>query len=150
MIAVLGGGLCGLAAGLMLARDGHDVTVLERDEAPVPGNPEAAWAWRRPGVAQFNQAHYLQPLGRAVLEAELPDVLAAFVADGAVPDTRAGAAAAGHRRPRAAAGRRALRGVHGAPLDAGAGAGPRGGGAGAARPCGAACPRSGSRSPAGA
>ena len=76
---VLGGGLCGLTAAMMLARDGQRVTVLERDPAPVPADAEAAWErWRRDGVAQFRQAHYLQPLGRSVLEAELPDVLEAL------------------------------------------------------------------------
>jgi 2-polyprenyl-6-methoxyphenol hydroxylase-like FAD-dependent oxidoreductase len=81
---MLGGGLCGLSAAMMLARDGHRVTVLERDPAPVPGDPEAAWErWRRDGVVQFRQAHYLQPLGRAVLEDELPDVLEAFKDAGA-------------------------------------------------------------------
>jgi 2-polyprenyl-6-methoxyphenol hydroxylase-like FAD-dependent oxidoreductase len=81
---VLGGGLCGLSAAMMLARDGHRVTVLERDPAPLPENPEAAWErWRRDGVTQFRQAHYLLPLGRGVLEAELPDVLEAFKAAGA-------------------------------------------------------------------
>src|SRR5689334_8114034 len=81
---VLGGGLCGLSAAMMLARDGQRVTVLERDPAPLPESPEAAWErWRRDGVVQFRQAHYLQPLGRAVLEAELPDVLEAFKAAGA-------------------------------------------------------------------
>ena len=83
-IVVLGGGVCGLAAGLMLARDGHAVTLLERDPAPVPDSPEAAWeAWERRGVAQFHQTHFLQSRGRAVLEAELADVLAAFTAAGA-------------------------------------------------------------------
>ena len=42
-VIVLGGGLCGLASALMLARDGHEVTVLERDPAPVPESPERAW-----------------------------------------------------------------------------------------------------------
>jgi flavin-dependent dehydrogenase len=32
---VLGAGPTGLAAGMMLARDGHRVTILERDGAPV-------------------------------------------------------------------------------------------------------------------
>jgi phytoene dehydrogenase-like protein len=33
-ILVLGGGVCGLTAGMLLSRDGHEVTVLERDSAP--------------------------------------------------------------------------------------------------------------------
>ena len=36
-IAVLGGGVCGLASGLMLARDGLEVTVLERDRGSLAG-----------------------------------------------------------------------------------------------------------------
>ncbi len=83
-IIVLGGGVCGLAAGLMLARDGHDVTLLERDPAPVPDSPLAAWErWERGGVPQFRQAHGIQPRGRQVLDDELPDVSAALVAAGA-------------------------------------------------------------------
>jgi len=83
-VIVLGGGLCGLASALMLARDGHEVTVLERDPAPVPESPERAWeAWERGGVAQFRQAHYMQPRGRQVLGAELPDVLGAIREAGA-------------------------------------------------------------------
>jgi 2-polyprenyl-6-methoxyphenol hydroxylase-like FAD-dependent oxidoreductase len=61
------------------------ICVLERDAAPVPDSPEAAWeAWQRNGVAQFNQAHFLQALGARVLDAELPDVRDAFVGAGAV------------------------------------------------------------------
>ena len=83
-VIVLGGGLSGLASGLMLARDDHDVTVLERDPSPVPDTPECAWeSWERHGVVQFRQAHYLQPRGRQVLEAELPDVRDALAAAGA-------------------------------------------------------------------
>lgn len=41
-IVVVGGGIVGLGASLMLARDGHQVTVLERDPAPPP-DPEGAW-----------------------------------------------------------------------------------------------------------
>jgi 2-polyprenyl-6-methoxyphenol hydroxylase-like FAD-dependent oxidoreductase len=83
-ILILGGGVCGLAAGLLLARDGHDVTLLERDAAPVPASPLAAWeGWRRDGVPQFHQAHGIQPRGRALLDVELPDVSAALVAAGA-------------------------------------------------------------------
>ena len=83
-VIVLGGGVCGLATGLMLARDGHEVTVLERDPSPVPESPERAWeVWERHGVAQFRQAHYLHARGRHVLEAELPDVRDALVEAGA-------------------------------------------------------------------
>ena len=83
-ILVLGGGVCGLSAGLMLARDGHAVTLLERDAAPVPDSPERAWgAWRRAGVPHFKQPHGLQPLARTVLERELPDVVAACRQSGA-------------------------------------------------------------------
>jgi 2-polyprenyl-6-methoxyphenol hydroxylase-like FAD-dependent oxidoreductase len=83
-IIVLGAGVSGLAAGLLLHRDGHDVTVLERDEGPVPSSPQDAWErWGREGVAQFRQAHYLTPRGHEVLSAELPDVRAAVEAAGA-------------------------------------------------------------------
>jgi 2-polyprenyl-6-methoxyphenol hydroxylase-like FAD-dependent oxidoreductase len=58
--------------------------VLERDDAPVPDSIDDAWErWERGGVVQFRQAHYLQPLGRAVLDAELPDVRDALLAAGA-------------------------------------------------------------------
>ncbi len=57
-IIVLGGGLCGLASALLLARDGHEVTVLEQDPDPVPDTPAEAWErWHRGGVAQFRQPH---------------------------------------------------------------------------------------------
>jgi 2-polyprenyl-6-methoxyphenol hydroxylase-like FAD-dependent oxidoreductase len=84
-ILMLGGGVSGLAGGLMLARDGHEVTVLERDGQAVPESGEQAWErWSREGVIQFRQAHILTSAGRAVLEDALPDVLEALVSAGAV------------------------------------------------------------------
>jgi 2-polyprenyl-6-methoxyphenol hydroxylase-like FAD-dependent oxidoreductase len=84
-IIMLGGGVCGLASGIMLARDGHQVTILERDEAPVPECVEDAWErWSRHGVTQFRQPHYLQPGGRAVLDQEIPDVAGALEQAGAL------------------------------------------------------------------
>jgi 2-polyprenyl-6-methoxyphenol hydroxylase-like FAD-dependent oxidoreductase len=79
-ILVLGGGMIGLSAALMLTKDGHDVTLLERDSGPRPGSPEEAWQdWERRGVAQFRQPHFLQPGGRQVLDARLPEVTEALV-----------------------------------------------------------------------
>lgn len=82
-IIVLGAGVCGLTAGMLLRRDGHEVTILERDPAPVPGSPQEAWErWTRDGVTQFRQPHYLHSRGRIVLEEELPEVVAALDAAG--------------------------------------------------------------------
>ena len=82
-VLVLGGGLVGTAAAMMLARDGHDVTVLERDAAEPPVSvTEALERWERPGVAQFNQVHYMHARFRHVLDAELSDVRDALIANG--------------------------------------------------------------------
>ena len=82
---MLGAGICGLTAGLLLRRDGHEVTILERDDAPTPHSPTEAWErWNRAGVTQFRQPHYLQSGGRIALEEELPDVLASLEAAGAL------------------------------------------------------------------
>jgi 2-polyprenyl-6-methoxyphenol hydroxylase-like FAD-dependent oxidoreductase len=84
-IIVLGAGFCGLVTGMVLVRDGHEVTMLERDDQPAPGSPDQAWeGWSRNGVNQFRQPHLLQPRGRAVLEALLPDVLAGLEEAGGV------------------------------------------------------------------
>ena len=81
---MLGGGVCGLAGGMLLARDGHEVTALERDAAPVPDSLDEAWGtWDREGVTQFRLAHFLAPAGCAVLGQDLPEVLQGLVAAGA-------------------------------------------------------------------
>jgi 2-polyprenyl-6-methoxyphenol hydroxylase-like FAD-dependent oxidoreductase len=84
-ILMIGGGVCGLAATLLLARDGHHVTVLERDDDAPPDAAPAAWeSWERSGVAQFRQPHNLMPGLRRVLEAEMADIQEALVREGAV------------------------------------------------------------------
>ena len=84
-VVVLGAGVCGLASAMLLAREGHDVTVLERDPEPAPDTLDEAWeTWSRGGVAQFRLAHYLHARAREMLEADLPDVRDALLAAGAV------------------------------------------------------------------
>jgi 2-polyprenyl-6-methoxyphenol hydroxylase-like FAD-dependent oxidoreductase len=81
-ILVLGGGVIGLSMAMMLARQGHDVTVFERDSHPLPGSPEEAW--ERRGVAQFRLPHYLQPRVGRLLDSHLPDVKEALLSVGCV------------------------------------------------------------------
>lgn len=81
---MVGGGICGLGAALLLARDGHDVTVVEKDEDLVPGSIDDCWdSWSRKGVAQFRQPHNFMPGMRLMLENELPEVQNAMVDAGA-------------------------------------------------------------------
>src|SRR5580704_18982474 len=78
-VVIAGAGVVGLAAALLLAKDHHRVTVLERDRAAPPEAPEAAWTgWQRRGVSQFRQLHYFQPRFRAIVEDELPEVAQAL------------------------------------------------------------------------
>jgi glycine/D-amino acid oxidase-like deaminating enzyme len=46
-IAVMGAGVAGLSAAMLLAHDGHDVVVVERDPAPPPQAAEAWDGWDR-------------------------------------------------------------------------------------------------------
>ncbi|GIM91172.1 hypothetical protein Ato02nite_029650 [Paractinoplanes toevensis] len=74
---------------MLLARDGHQVTVLDRDLAcPTPGRE---WEqWERPGVTQFRLAHIMLPRWHAVMSAELPSVLDRVTAAGGQPFNFAG------------------------------------------------------------
>jgi 2-polyprenyl-6-methoxyphenol hydroxylase-like FAD-dependent oxidoreductase len=82
-IAVVGGGVAGLFTGMLLAKDGHDVVVLERDGAPPPA-PGSAWEdWERRGVNQFRLPHFLLPRLREVWDAEAPELVDGLRAAGA-------------------------------------------------------------------
>lgn len=83
-IVMVGGGIVGTCAAMMLARDGHEVTVLERDPAPPPA-PDSAWdTWERRGVNQFRLLHYLLPPFLRIVDTELPGLSDAFRAAGAL------------------------------------------------------------------
>lgn len=83
-IVQVGGGIVGLCTAMLLAKDGHEVTLLERDATPPP-SPEAAWEdWGRTGVNQFRMLHYLAPGFTRIVDAELPEIPAALAANGAL------------------------------------------------------------------
>src|SRR3954465_3687378 len=91
---------------MMLANDGHDVTVLERDAEPPPA-ADAAWGeWERRGVNQFKMLHFFLSRFRLVAEAELPGLIEAMEAAGAlrmnpiegIPDEVTGGKRAGDER----------------------------------------------------
>ncbi|HEX5266124.1 MAG TPA: hypothetical protein VFW24_05075 [Acidimicrobiales bacterium] len=59
--------------------------MLERDPEPPPADAAGAWeSWERRGVNQFRLAHLFMPRYRQILEAELPEVVAALERDGAL------------------------------------------------------------------
>src|SRR2546423_15245585 len=84
-ILVLGAGLCGLSTAMLLARDGHQVTVLERDPAAAP-EPAQAWeAWERRGGYQFPPPPGPLPPPRGPVEGGLPQGPPPGVAAGGPP-----------------------------------------------------------------
>ncbi|MBV8296345.1 MAG: FAD-dependent monooxygenase [Acidimicrobiia bacterium] len=49
-VVVCGAGACGLLTATLLAKAGHEATVLERDAAAPPARSEAWEMWQRRGV----------------------------------------------------------------------------------------------------
>lgn len=82
-VVVVGGGVAGLATALLLGRAGHDVTVVERDDTPMPATADEAFDWDRRGAPQVRHSHALLARLRNLLRDEHPDVLAALLAEGA-------------------------------------------------------------------
>jgi 2-polyprenyl-6-methoxyphenol hydroxylase-like FAD-dependent oxidoreductase len=82
-IVAVGGGVSGLSSALTLARQGHQVTVLERDDTPMPESADAAFEWDRRGAPQVRHSHAFLARLRNMLRDHYPDVLAALLDAGA-------------------------------------------------------------------
>ncbi|MFC4561902.1 FAD-dependent oxidoreductase [Nocardiopsis mangrovi] len=84
-ILIFGAGLAGLQAALVLAADGHAVTVVERDPAVPPDGAEAMYEeWERPGVSRFRMPHVASGRWSHLMARELPEVLTELEHLGAV------------------------------------------------------------------
>jgi salicylate hydroxylase len=78
-VVIAGGSFAGLVTGMILHRDGHSVTVLERGKAGIP-TPAGAWDnW-----PSLRHPHLMSSLLRDYLASYLPDVHATLLHAGAV------------------------------------------------------------------
>jgi 2-polyprenyl-6-methoxyphenol hydroxylase-like FAD-dependent oxidoreductase len=85
-IVVVGAGPVGSFAGLLLARRGHTVVLVDRDPGPRGDQP-----WKRRGVMQFNLPHAFRPQVVQAIRAEAPELWSALLLAGAVPGRPEGA-----------------------------------------------------------
>ena len=76
---VVGAGPVGIVTAIGLARQGHEVRIVDRD----PG-PTADGSWDRQGVMQFRLSHGFRPHVHQVLSELMPEVLEAVIAQGAI------------------------------------------------------------------
>ena len=83
-IAVVGGSISGLASALLLARDGHDVVVFDKDDVRPGPLADVAGQGVRAGAPHAVQAHAFLARARLVLRERLPDVLASLYDEGVV------------------------------------------------------------------
>ncbi|MEX0749898.1 MAG: FAD-dependent oxidoreductase [Dehalococcoidia bacterium] len=83
-IVITGAGIAGLFSALFLARDGHDIVLLERDATPLPGSPDEAFTWNRRGAPQVRHPHAFLARLRNILRDELPEVRQALLDAGSL------------------------------------------------------------------
>ncbi len=82
-IVIIGAGVGGLGTALCAARSGHQVTIVERDDTPLPADPHGAFEWDRRGAPQVRHSHAFLARLRNQLRDRHPDVLAELLAAGA-------------------------------------------------------------------
>jgi 2-polyprenyl-6-methoxyphenol hydroxylase-like FAD-dependent oxidoreductase len=66
-----------------LARQGHQVTVVERDDTPMPSSADEAFEWDRRGAPQVRHSHAFLAKLVGLLRNDYPDVYAELLAEGA-------------------------------------------------------------------
>src|SRR5207248_7854882 len=80
-IVIIGAGVVGLGAGLVLCGNGHEVTVVERDAQAPPAGAEEIWGiWQRKGVSKFRLPHFFLARYRGLLDCNLPEVKKVLIA----------------------------------------------------------------------
>ncbi|HKY13631.1 MAG TPA: FAD-dependent oxidoreductase [Microthrixaceae bacterium] len=85
-VVVVGAGIGGLGSALALARGGNRVTLVERDDTPMPPDAEAAFDhWDRTGAPQVRHPHVFLGLARTILRDRFPDVQRALSELGVEP-----------------------------------------------------------------
>lgn len=84
-VVSVGSGPVGAFCGLLLARRGHEVVLVDRDPGPVGDAP-----WKRRGVMQFDLPHFFRPNVRQAICAEAPELWSAVLVAGGVPALPAG------------------------------------------------------------
>lgn len=82
-IVVVGGSVAGLATALALGRQGHRVTVVERDPLAEFADAEAAFAAERRGAPQAHQTHGFLARLTVTLRRDFPDIWRALLDAGA-------------------------------------------------------------------
>lgn len=75
-VLVVGAGIGGLCAAMMLAPTGRKVTLLERDGPIGAGSPDEIFRdWRRTGVGHLRQSHAFLARLRSIMKAHHPQLL---------------------------------------------------------------------------
>jgi 2-polyprenyl-6-methoxyphenol hydroxylase-like FAD-dependent oxidoreductase len=82
-VVVVGGGVSGLSSALALARQGHRVTVVERDDTPMPSTADEAFDWDRRGAPQVRHSHAFLAKLVGLLRNQYADIYSALLAEGA-------------------------------------------------------------------